>query len=166
MVLLLRLNPAVPFTPINYAVSLTCISAWDFLWASAIGLIPSTHCSSFLSTYALFCYQQWGSQIESVASPLTCIHGINDALSFKSAWCMLGTLRCAFGPTWVISAPETRLHSTAVIILIEWSFFARRTKDACYCSGLQFQKCISDMLSCCAVQSRCHMLTWAVWRQT
>lgn len=40
VVLMLRLSPAFPFTAVNYAAGLTCISFWGFMGASAVGLIP------------------------------------------------------------------------------------------------------------------------------
>lgn len=43
IVLLLRLSPAVPFTAVNYVAGLTCISFWNFMWPSAIGLVPGTY---------------------------------------------------------------------------------------------------------------------------
>lgn len=43
VVLMLRLSPAFPFTAVNYAAGLTCISFWDFMGASAVGLIPGGH---------------------------------------------------------------------------------------------------------------------------
>ncbi|BDA46431.1 probable TVP38/TMEM64 family membrane protein slr0305 [Coccomyxa sp. Obi] len=43
VVLMLRLSPAFPFTAVNYAAGLTCISFWDFMGASAVGLIPGRH---------------------------------------------------------------------------------------------------------------------------
>ena len=40
MVMLLRLSPILPFTPLNYALSVTPISSWAYTWASALGIIP------------------------------------------------------------------------------------------------------------------------------
>ena len=40
MVMLLRLSPILPFTPLNYALSVTPISTWAYTWASALGIIP------------------------------------------------------------------------------------------------------------------------------
>ena len=42
MVMLLRLSPILPFTPLNYALSVTPISSWAYTWASALGIIPGT----------------------------------------------------------------------------------------------------------------------------
>lgn len=42
MVMLLRLSPILPFTALNYALSVTPISAWAYIWASALGIIPGT----------------------------------------------------------------------------------------------------------------------------
>ena len=42
MVMLLRLSPILPFTPLNYALSVTPISSWAYIWASALGIIPGT----------------------------------------------------------------------------------------------------------------------------
>lgn len=43
VVLMLRLSPAFPFTAVNYATGLTCISFREFMVASAVGLIPGRH---------------------------------------------------------------------------------------------------------------------------
>jgi uncharacterized membrane protein YdjX (TVP38/TMEM64 family) len=47
IVLLLRLSPVVPFNFLNYALGLTTISVWDFVFAS-VGTIPG----SFVYAYA------------------------------------------------------------------------------------------------------------------
>lgn len=48
VVLLLRLSPAVPFNLLNYALGLTGVRLTDYLWASAVGMLPGT----FLYVYA------------------------------------------------------------------------------------------------------------------
>lgn len=40
MVLLLRCSPIIPFALLNYFLSLTSISFWDYSWASALGIVP------------------------------------------------------------------------------------------------------------------------------
>lgn len=40
MVVLLRLSPVIPFALLNYMLSLTAISFFDYTWASALGIIP------------------------------------------------------------------------------------------------------------------------------
>lgn len=40
MVLLLRLSPVIPFALLNYMLSLTPISFPDYVWTSALGIIP------------------------------------------------------------------------------------------------------------------------------
>ena len=40
MVMLLRLSPILPFALLNYGLSVTPISAWTYIWASAVGIIP------------------------------------------------------------------------------------------------------------------------------
>lgn len=47
IVLLLRLSPVVPFNFLNYALGLTTISVWDFMFAS-LGTVPG----AFVYTYA------------------------------------------------------------------------------------------------------------------
>ena len=47
IVLLLRLSPVVPFNFLNYALGLTTISVWDFIFAS-LGTVPG----AFVYTYA------------------------------------------------------------------------------------------------------------------
>ncbi len=47
IVLLLRLSPVVPFNFLNYALGLTTISVWDFVFAS-LGTVPG----AFVYTYA------------------------------------------------------------------------------------------------------------------
>jgi uncharacterized membrane protein YdjX (TVP38/TMEM64 family) len=47
IVLLLRLSPVVPFNFLNYALGLTTISAWDFVFAS-LGTVPG----AFVYAYA------------------------------------------------------------------------------------------------------------------
>lgn len=47
IVLLLRLSPIVPFNFLNYALGLTTISVWDFMFAS-LGTVPG----AFVYTYA------------------------------------------------------------------------------------------------------------------
>src|ERR1700759_5572445 len=47
IVFLLRMSPVVPFNFLNYAIGLTTISVWDFMFAS-IGTIPG----SFVYAYA------------------------------------------------------------------------------------------------------------------
>jgi uncharacterized membrane protein YdjX (TVP38/TMEM64 family) len=47
IVFLLRLSPVVPFNFLNYALGLTTISAWDFVFAS-LGTVPG----AFVYTYA------------------------------------------------------------------------------------------------------------------
>ena len=42
MVVLLRLSPVIPFALLNYMLSLTAISFFDYTWASAVGIIPGT----------------------------------------------------------------------------------------------------------------------------
>lgn len=41
MLLLLRVSPLIPYTPLNYIMSITSIPFKEFFWASAVGLIPS-----------------------------------------------------------------------------------------------------------------------------
>lgn len=41
-VMLLRLSPILPFALLNYALSVTPISSWTYIWASAVGIIPGT----------------------------------------------------------------------------------------------------------------------------
>ncbi|KAK9906764.1 hypothetical protein WJX75_007565 [Coccomyxa subellipsoidea] len=52
IVLLLRLSPALPFTAVNYAAGLTCISFWNFLWPSAVGLIPVSLAYAYFGSLA------------------------------------------------------------------------------------------------------------------
>ena len=40
--MLLRLSPILPFALLNYALSVTPISSWTYIWASAVGIIPGT----------------------------------------------------------------------------------------------------------------------------
>jgi uncharacterized membrane protein YdjX (TVP38/TMEM64 family) len=47
IVLLLRLSPVMPFNFLNYALGLTTISVWDFMFAS-LGTVPG----AFVYTYA------------------------------------------------------------------------------------------------------------------
>jgi uncharacterized membrane protein YdjX (TVP38/TMEM64 family) len=53
MVLLLRISPIVPFTPLNYIIGIMSISFWAFFWASAIGLIPGAPCLPLPSIVAM-----------------------------------------------------------------------------------------------------------------
>lgn len=50
MVLLLRLSPVIPFAPLNYALSLTSISFFAYVWTSALGIIPGTSALGVSST--------------------------------------------------------------------------------------------------------------------
>lgn len=45
MVLLLRLSPVIPFALLNYMLSLTPISFPNYVWTSALGIVPGT-CTS------------------------------------------------------------------------------------------------------------------------
>ena len=56
MVVLLRLSPVIPFALLNYMLSLTAISFFDYTWASAVGIIPGTKDFMYsCSVEALFC---------------------------------------------------------------------------------------------------------------
>ncbi len=40
IVLLLRLAAVFPFNPLNYALGMSRIRLWDYLWASCVGMLP------------------------------------------------------------------------------------------------------------------------------
>ena len=44
---LLRLSPVFPFNFLNYALGVTKVSAWSYIWTTAVFIIPGT----FLYTY-------------------------------------------------------------------------------------------------------------------
>ena len=63
-VMLLRLSPILPFALLNYALSVTPISSWTYIWASAVGIIPgaagdpaslSQHLLQWLNSLRAFC---------------------------------------------------------------------------------------------------------------
>ncbi|CAL8462564.1 g2097 [Coccomyxa elongata] len=53
VVLMLRLSPAFPFTAVNYAAGLTCISFREFMGASAVGLIPVSLAYAYAGSLAV-----------------------------------------------------------------------------------------------------------------
>ncbi|CAL8462563.1 g2096 [Coccomyxa elongata] len=74
MVVLLRLSPVIPFALLNYMLSLTAISFFDYTWASALGIIPG-----------VLAYVYIGSLANDVGEILSGRTGVSPAVTIISA---------------------------------------------------------------------------------
>ncbi|EIE23936.1 hypothetical protein COCSUDRAFT_41280 [Coccomyxa subellipsoidea C-169] len=74
MVVLLRLSPVIPFALLNYMLSLTAISFFDYTWASALGIIPG-----------VLAYVYIGSLANDVGEILSGRTGVSPAVTIVSA---------------------------------------------------------------------------------